>query len=373
MEGEFSPFGKYSCGLLIGSAGLDLRGEVFDLGHEVAAAFIGTDEATVEGLAALSGNHADAMEALDHGFQSGSRCSVSLERRADFAGRLLELAQRFGQSGQLCLVPGDGCLEPGSFRRCLLGARPDGPQLLCAEPQVKGLDLSLDRVVAQRGVGLPLQRPQPALLLVQDVGEARNVEFRLLETANRTIAPPPVFGDARSFLDHRTVLVGASIEDVTDLALADQDVLMPTDAAVAQELVEIHQATLRPVELVFRGPVPIETAGHRDLVEIDREEPVDVVERERDLGPADGRPGCRTGEDHVLHLLGSQRRGCLRPHDPGQRIEQIRLARTVGADHDIDPTVEIQAGAVGKRLEAGQRKGLEQQGSARLPGGITSV
>ena len=110
-----------------------------------------------------------------------------------------------------------------------------------------------------------------------------------------------------------------------------------------------------------------QTAGDGDLVEVERKEAVDVVERQSDLGAPDGGPGGGTGEDHVLHLLRTQGGRRLGAHHPGNGIDEIGLPRPVRANDHVDPLIEVEAGAVGKGLEAGERQGLEEHGAARLP------
>ena len=229
------------------------------------------------------------------------------------------------------------------------------------------------RVISFRGVRLALQRSETPALLFEDVGKAGNVDIGLLEPSQRTITPAAMLRDTCGFFDDGAVLIGTSVEDVPDLALAHEDVLVAADTTVGQQLVEVEESARRAVEQVLRCPVAIEPAGHRDLVEIERQETVGVVERERHLGATEPRAGRSAGEDDIVHLLGAQRRGRLSAHHPRERVEQVGLPRAVRPDHDVHPGVELEAGAVGERLEAGERQSLQQQGARRLPVNTTHV
>ena len=48
--------------------------------------------------------------------------------------------------------------------------------------------------------------------------------------------------------------------------------------------------------------------------------------------PAQRRAAGGAGEDDVLHLAAAQRLGALLAHDPGQGVDDVRLARAVGTD-----------------------------------------
>ncbi len=168
--------------------------------------------------------------------------------------------------------------------------------------------------------------------------------------------------DPGGLLDDRPVLLGTGVEYPVDPALADEHVLMASDAAVAEELLDVEQPARGAVHLVFARAVAIQPPGDRHLGEIEFEPAGSVVERQRHLGPAERRAHGRPGEDHVLHLLGAQRRGRLGSQHPGDGIDDVGLARPVGADDDRHTRLELEPGAVGERLEADERKRLQMHG-----------
>ena len=58
---------------------------------------------------------------------------------------------------------------------------------------------------------------------------------------------------------------------------------------------------------------------------------VGVVDGQHDLGAAQRGAAGGAGEDDVLHLAAAQRLGALLAHHPGQRVDDVGLARAVGA------------------------------------------
>src|SRR6202012_3289578 len=72
-----------------------------------------------------------------------------------------------------------------------------------------------------------------------------------------------------------------------------------------------------------------------------------------------GRAVGGAGEDHVFHLPAAQAFRALLAHDPGKSVDDVGLARPVGADDAGDARLEAQRGRGGERLEAAQGEGLQ--------------
>ena len=77
----------------------------------------------------------------------------------------------------------------------------------------------------------------------------------------------------------------------------------------------------------------------------------------------------RAGEDDVLHLAAAQRLGALLAEHPGDRVDDVGLARAVRADDAGDARLEAQRGRRGEGLEALQREALEVHDSPVADGG----
>ena len=115
------------------------------------------------------------------------------------------------------------------------------------------------------------------------------------------------------------------------------------------------------VDQVLRLTGAEEHPGDRDLGELDRQQARGVVDRERDLGPAERGTIGGAGEDDVVHLGAAQRPRTLGAEHPRDRVDDVRLARPVRADDDAHARFELERGLVREGLEALQRQRLEEQ------------
>jgi hypothetical protein len=137
-------------------------------------------------------------------------------------------------------------------------------------------------------------------------------------------------------------------------------VLLAADARIGQQLLDVEQPARDPVDLVLGLTVAEEGPRDRDFRELDRQQAGRVVDGQRYLGPAEGRPLRRAGEDDVVHAAAPQGARALRPEHPGHRIDEVRLARAVRPHHDRHAGLELEHGLVGERLEASQGQRLEE-------------
>src|SRR6185503_12049876 len=80
-------------------------------------------------------------------------------------------------------------------------------------------------------------------------------------------------------------------------------------------------------------------------------------------------------EDDVFHLVAPQALGALLAHHPRDRIGDVALAASVGADNRGHPLVERQLGAIGKRFEAVDFRTFKPHGtpSMRMAGARRSA
>ena len=212
-------------------------------------------------------------------------------------------------------------------------------------------------VVAARGVGLALERPQLPAHLAEQVGEPQQVRLGRLEPALGLLLALAVLEDAGGLFDDRPAIFGPRVEHGVELALADDDVLLAADAGVGEQLLDVEQATRRAVDRVLRLTRAEERAGDRHLGELDRQQVRRVVDRERDLGASERGAIGGTGEDDVVHLAAAQRSRALRAEHPCDGVDEVRLPRTVGADDHRDSGLEVEGRLLRERLEPfeGQR------------------
>ena len=130
----------------------------------------------------------------------------------------------------------------------------------------------------------------------------------------------------RSLLDEAPALLRRRGQNRVELTLADNDMHLPADAGVREQLLHVEQATHSPVDRVFRPAAGEHGSGQGHLGVLDRQQAVGIVDREQDLCPAQRRTSSRAGEDDVVHPTAAQALGPLFAHDPGQRVDHIGLA-----------------------------------------------
>ncbi len=208
-------------------------------------------------------------------------------------------------------------------------------------------------------LGLSSQRSHLTFELTQQVPEPDHVHFGALEAPHRLLLTHPVFPDPGGVLDDLPVFGGRGVQHRVDLTLRDDDVLLSSDTGVGQQLLDVEEPASHPVDLVLAGSVPVDPAGERDLGKVEGKQAGSVVDHQGHLGPPQGGAKRGSGEDDVLHLLGAQRPRRLGPHHPGDRVDDVRLAGSVGTHHDRHPGPELETGAIGERLEAGEFEGLQ--------------
>jgi hypothetical protein len=290
--------------------------------------------------------------------------------------------------------PVPGLLRPGEHRRLRRGgvgrARPRGParrrararpgpagrapaprraprpqsgpqlqQVVGQQPQPGVAQVGLHLGRPPGDLGLPAERLELAAQLDGQVGQPVEVDLHRVELAERLLLALAVLEDAGRLLDEAAAVLRTGRQDGVELALADHDVQLAADAAVAHQLLHVDQPAPAAVDGVLRRPVAEHQAGDADLGVVDRQRAVGVVDRERHLGPPERRAAGRAGEDDVLHLAAAQRLGPLLAEHPGDGVDHVALAGAVRAHHAGDAGLEAQRRRRREGLEALQREALE--------------
>ena len=147
--------------------------------------------------------------------------------------------------------------------------------------------------MAARSFGLALQRPELTADLLQQVLRPQQGALGRLQATLGLFLAAAVLGDTRSLLDHRAPVLRPGRQDRVELGLRDDRVLLAADPGVRKELLDIEQAARRTVYLVLRLAAAPERPRYAYLRKVDREEPGRVVDRERNLGPAEARHAWR--------------------------------------------------------------------------------
>ncbi len=274
------------------------------------------------------------------------RCGVELGFAAARGGDAgLQRGPPGEDGGLVGLLP----LELGRQRQVVVGQQPQ-PRI----PQV-----SLDGGGPARDLGLAAQRLEAPAQLAGEVDEPGQVGLHRLELAQRLLLAPPVLEDAGRLLDQRAPGFGAGVQHGVELALTDDDVHLPAEARIGEKFLDVQQAAAVAVDGVLALPRPEHQPADRDFRVFDRQRAVAVVDGQRHLGAAKGRPRGGPGEDDVLHLAAAERFGALLAHDPAQRVDDVGLAGAVRADDTRDARLEAQRRGGREGLEAAQGEALE--------------
>ncbi len=228
-------------------------------------------------------------------------------------------------------------------------------------------------LVAGRLLGLALDRVDLAPDLAEHVAHPQQVLLGRLDLRLRLPPARLVLADPRRLLDQDAALLGLGGDDLGDLPLLHDRVALGADAGVAEEVVDVAQATGRLVEQVLGLAAAVEPPRDLDLAEggVGRGgAPVGVVDGENHLGHADAGPPLGADEDDVLHPLAAQPARGLLAHHPAHGIHHVGLAAAVGADDRRDAVGEFEPGPVDEGLEAVEIERLDPHrapGSSRAP------
>ena len=144
-------------------------------------------------------------------------------------------------------------------------------------------------------------------------------------------------------LDHRPPVLGPGVQHAVDLALADDDVLLPTDARVAEELLHVKEAARDAVDGVLAVTRAPQRPGDGDLSELIGRRPFELsMVRLTSARPSAGRravPAKITSSIFWLRtLLGAR---ALSTQAIG--VDHVGLAAAVRAHDHGDPWLEAAA------------------------------
>ena len=290
------------------------------------------------------------------------------------------MASRLRSVGQAVLDLGAAwrCRAVSSATSC---SSVDGQldEVVGEQPQPGVAGVGLDDGGPAGGLGLAAERAELAADLTGEVVDPGEVGLHRLELAERLLLALAVLEDAGGLLDEAAALLGGRAQHGVELALADDDVHLAADAGVGQQLLDVEQPAGGAVDGVLGAAVAEHRPRDRDLGVVDRQRAVGVVDGQADLGAAQRRPAGGAGEDDVLHLAAAQALGALLPHHPGEGVDDVGLARAVGADDAGDARLEAQRGRRGEGLEALQGQALEvhervgsrRSGAARVGSRLT--
>ena len=179
-------------------------------------------------------------------------------------------------------------------------------------------------------LGLGGQPPRLRPELAQDVLDAREVRLRLDELLLRPATASLVAADAGHLLEQRPALLGTQGQRLVDHPLADEQEGVVGEVGRVEQIDQVAQPDPALVEEVVVLARAVEPPPELEDPEVDRQQAVGVVEDERDVGHALGRPLVGAGPDDVLGLARAERPTLL-PERPAERVGEVALARPVRA------------------------------------------
>ena len=229
-----------------------------------------------------------------------------------------------------------------------------------AQPGVARVGLDDGRAAGR--LGLPAQRAELAADLPGEVLDPGEVGVHRLELAQRPLLAAAVLEDTGGLLDEAAALLRGGAQHGVELPLPDDDVHLAAQPGVGEQLLHVEEPAGGAVDGVLAAPAAEHRAGDRHLGVVDRQGVVGVVDREAHLGPAQRRAPGRAGEDDVLHLAAAQRLRALLAHDPGECVDDVRLAGPVRPDDARDPGLQAHRRRRGEGLEAPEGQRLEVHG-----------
>ena len=158
---------------------------------------------------------------------------------------------------------------------------------------------------------------------------------------------PFVAPDPGDLLEERATFLGSQCERLVDHPLADEEEGVVGEVRGVEQVDEVAQADPLLVEQVVVLAGAVQAPAELEHREVDRQQPVGVVDDQRHVGHALGGAAVGAGPDDVLRLARSQGT-TLFPERPAQRVGQVALARPVGADDGADAATELDVGALGE-------------------------
>ncbi len=353
--------------LLLGPGPLGLRPQVVG----VAAGVGGLDRVLrAQQPHPLGGQGAGAAQPLAQPGQPVPGLRGLGEPRRGLGGLALQGAERLAAGGDRLLDLGPARAQRGLVGDLLLERGGQLDQLVGEQAGAGVAHVGLDGHGAAGDLGLLAERAELAPDLGGEVADAGEVGLHRVELAERLLLALAVLEDAGGLLDEAAPVLGRRVQHLVELALPDDDVHLPADAGVRQQLLDVEQPGGGAVDRVLRAAGAEHRPRDRDLGVLDRQRAVGVVDGQRHLGPAQRGAAGGAGEDDVLHLAAAQALGALLAHHPGQGVHDVGLARAVRADDAGDAGLEPQGGGRREGLEALQREGLEVQALAPAQAGV---
>ena len=279
--------------------------------------------------------------------------------RRRLRGGQLQLPQPPAGARQLLLDLGPAGAQGGLVRHLLLQGGDQRDEVVGEQARPGVAEVGLHDLGAAGDLGLAPERLELAADLGGEVGEPGEVRLHRVELAQRLLLALAVLEDAGGLLDEGAALLGARVQDGVELALADDDVHLPADPGVGEQLLDVEQPAGAAVDRVLGAARAEHRAADRHLGVVDGQGAVGVVDREADLGAAE------RGLPAVPAKMTSSILPPRRLFAPCSPITQLSASTTFDLPEPFGPTTHVMPGssrsvvADANDLKPRQRQGLQ--------------
>ena len=235
-----------------------------------------------------------------------------------------------------------------------------------ARPEPRHLGRELLGPLGRSGLGC--ERPEPRPHLGLDVPRPFDLDADPRQLELGPVPPALELSEPCRFLDQLASPLGARAEDLLDPPLADHRVHPAPEPEVGEQLDHVRPPYGRAVEQVLALAAPVQPPRDRQLRVIERPA-VGAIDQQLDFCEIRRAAAAAPGEQHVVRLLRAELARAQAPGSPHDRVDDVRLARSVRADHHCHARLEPDLERVDERLEPADLDRLEMHGSGSLTRG----
>ena len=195
---------------------------------------------------------------------------------------------------------------------------------------------------------LAFQRANLHFQFFNFIPNTNQILFRFLQLSLRLFLAVAVAGNSGRLLKNLPAVRAAGGDDFCNPSLADYGISVPAEPRVHEEAVDILQANRLAIDRILTLTAAIVAARQHNLRLIRVKNAGGVIQDKRNLRKTQGTSLFRPPKNHVLHPGAPQRATALFAHDPEDRIGDVGLARTVGANDRRYLFFKRETGLVGK-------------------------
>ena len=183
-------------------------------------------------------------------------------------------------------------------------------------------------------------------------------------------------GNPGRFLQHRASILRLGGDQRANASLADHPGGVRPGRQIGEQRLHVPRADLLAIHTIFASRAPLDPPNDlqlRLLVERRRHRTRRIVEGQADLGQIARRTARCAGEDHIVHLAGTQRPRALLAHRPAQRLDDVGFAAAVRAHNAGETGVDFHADRFGKALEPGDANAAKMHGHLDLSANLREL